>query len=750
MTSWQKWARLGVLVFGIAVGVVVYLGMGERVRPVVAQPVKRFDANATVETAAGFVQRLEGSESKFEVKFDRSLAYDDNTLRMFKVRIVPPLRGGRQYLVSANEGLSGQQQRVLQLAGDVRVEASDGFRMTTEAGTFNQDDAIAKAPGAVMFGRGRMSGSGQDVSYDTNADVLVILKDPHVVTTAEDGGTILEFTAGSATLDRAQHLLTLDGMVHILKGEQTFDSDRAVAFLNDGNDVVTRIEMRGNSRVSGESKGVAGMSARDIDLDYTDDGATLETAALQGTATLATPGQNGTPGRQMSGERLELTLDPDGYLTKAVGTGASGRDRVTLVLPADDDVPSRTIRARHLDATGLPGQGLNSVRFTDEVEFLEPAVKPGATDRIVRANVLQTTMVDDRVTGAFFTGSARFEERGLLATAPTMNYVPDQSRVELRDADAKGGPHIEDERMVTDAGEITVTLSPRQVRAGKGVRTTLRPPRDKPGAKPTSGSRLPGVFKQDEAAAVTSWELEYSGESGRTVYVGNPTRRATILQGPNTIVADRLELDQDTGDLVALGNANTRLGLASGESAGVAREIRFDNEQRTIRYASVPGSAAPARGGRNAAAAGPTRGAARGAAVSAPAAPAASSLAGPPLARLNGGEGDLQGETIVVMLAAAENRVEQVEVTSNVLLVLDRERKATGDYLVYRTATEEYELTGTAPTMVKLIERRSVDCYESTGRRLTYHRPTSTMRIDGRSETLASVSRNPCATTPAR
>jgi lipopolysaccharide export system protein LptA len=756
MTSWQKQARFGVLVFGVAVAVVVYLGLGERVTPAAPKSVVREDPTAIAETKAGLIERLQGAERKFEVTFEKSLTYSDNTIRNFGVRIKPQAHDGRQFIVNAKEGHSGQSQRVLQLAGDVTVTASDGFQMATEAGTFNQDDGIARAPAAVKFGRGRMSGSGRDASYDTNQDVLVIASEPHVVTTEDDGGMLLEFTAAAATLDRAQHLLTLDGMVHIIRGEQTFDCDRAVAFLNDANDIVTRIEMRGNSRVSGGSTSVAGMSASDIDLDYTDDGATLETTALQGGASVTMSGKDGAPGRQMSGERLELTLDPEGYLTKTVGFGAPGSARVALALPADGDVPARTIKARHLDATGLPGRGLTAARFTDEVEFREQAPFADKTDRVVTAGSLQTAMDGDRVNEAFFAGGTRFEERGLVATAPSVKYLPDRNRLELRNVDAKGGPRIEDERMRTEAREIDVTLSPRRVQARLGVRTTLQPPaKEQPGGKPATGSRLPGVFNQDQPATVTAQDLDYSGESGRAVYTGS-TSRATLGQGPdNTISAGRLELDQENGDLVAVGNAGTRLTLASGESIGVAHEIRLDNAKRTIRYTTPPAEPAPARSGAAppavpapAAAPGKVPEGPRGTVATTPAAP----LVRPAPARLNGPDGLIRGETIVVTLAADENRIAQVDVSKTVSVEFDkaRTRTATADRLIYDAAQERYQLTGTTATPVRLVERRPPDCRENTGHSLTYHKPTDNMVMVGEGGTRASASWKSCAAGPAR
>ena len=60
------------------------------------------------------------------------------------------------------------------------MTASDGFIVKADTATFNQDNGIMTAPGAVTFERGRMTGSGTGMSYDKNADVLSLAEQSHV------------------------------------------------------------------------------------------------------------------------------------------------------------------------------------------------------------------------------------------------------------------------------------------------------------------------------------------------------------------------------------------------------------------------------------------------------------------------------------------------------------------------------------------------------------------------------------------
>ena len=135
----------------------------------------------------------------------------------------------------------------------------------------------------------------------------------------EQGATTLDFTSGSAVLDRFHDVLTLDGKVHVLRDMQVMDADRATAHLAPNDEFVTFIEMRGNSRVAGGGGTLDAMSARDIDLDYTDDGKLLERAALIGMAGLTMTGANGAAGRQLIGDSIEVKLAADGAVTSATG-----------------------------------------------------------------------------------------------------------------------------------------------------------------------------------------------------------------------------------------------------------------------------------------------------------------------------------------------------------------------------------------------------------------------------------------------
>ena len=145
--------------------------------------------------------------------------------------------------------------------------------------------------------------------------MLTIAEQAKINMSDEAGQPTTEFTAGSSVLDRLQNILTLDGKAHVLRNQQVIDADHVTTRLSDDEQIVQYIELRNNARVTGGAS-IDSMSARDIDMDYTDDGSALERVALNGGAGVAMKGLGGS-GRQIVGEALEVRLAPDGVDRRA-------------------------------------------------------------------------------------------------------------------------------------------------------------------------------------------------------------------------------------------------------------------------------------------------------------------------------------------------------------------------------------------------------------------------------------------------
>jgi LPS export ABC transporter protein LptC len=725
MATWHKRARLVVALFGIVFAVIVYAAMRERPTAAPASPVTRMDPKSVLEMYSSMFDRFTESTKNFEITWERSQTYADGSTKQFGVAIVVHKAENRTFKVTAAQAETGKDQVEIALEGSVRLEDSDGFFLTADAATYNRKESIASAPGAVRFGKGRMSGSGVGMTYDHANDVLTVADQARVATTDDAGGTTMDFSAGTATLDRIRHVLELEKAVHALRGEQLIDTDHGVARLNDKDEVITFIELRGNSRVAGGDASIDAMSARDIDLDYTDDGQKLEAVALTGAAAIAMAAGEAGTGRQIMGEMIRLDLAADGSITRAMASGD-----VRLDLPAAASAPPRSIRAQVLEGTGEPGKGLTNTTFERDVLFTEQ-MKAGETARTARAQRLEAALTNDVVSKASFTGDVSFEEAGLKACASRIDYEPDQGTLALSGATTGGNPIVAEEQIAIEAQSIEVALADRHMVAKGLVTTQLRaatrcsPAAARPSPEQRS-NRLPGLLKQDAAATVTAGALDYAGASGTAVYTG----RALLSQGDTSIRADTVTIDQSTGDLTAIGNAISTMMMDGEVSTGYAHEVRYVDAKRLIRYAAPPPATvipvpAPPPG--------PVPG--RGAA------PAREPY-------VSGPQGDVRAEgRIEIILAEGGGKAERIAAYNNVRLNQGLRRATGGAQLTYYPDEQKYVMTGAAPAPVVLV----AECREFRGKSLTFYKSTDRIIIDGEEERRTETTRSsgPCAAAPA-
>lgn len=727
--NWQRRTRIGLAIFGAAVATVVYFSIGERRAPTAPVQVPRFDPNSQVEVEQGEAQRLRATVRDFSIKFARSLAYGDGSQKMFEVQITVNKADGRTYVVTADEAIAGKDQRQRQLTGHVVLKVSDGFELTTDRATHNQDDSIVRAPGAVAFSKGHMTGSGGDAIYDQTRDILTIAEQAKINMTDEKGQPTTDFSAGTAVLDRQQNTLTLDGQAHVLRNQQVIDADHVLTRLSDDEQIVQYIELRNNARVTGGTS-IDSMSARDIDMDYSDDGRALERVTLNGGAGVAMKGSSGA-GRQIVGDALDVRLAPDGAIIALIG-----RDKVRLDLPASGDTPAGSISADTLEGTGEAGRGLTTTEFRGKVEYRE-AGKRGAMDRVVRAQSLTAMLADDAISDATFKERVTFEDQGLSARAAEISYLPKQNKIVLRGTDAGGPPHVSVDQISIDARTIDVGLEGRQIMATE-VKTALAPQKNAQARdSSTSGIAIPGLLKQDQAANINANALDYRGQDGQAVYRGG----ATLWQGSTTIRADAISLDQQKSNLVATGSAKSTLELDTGLSSGSGNEIRYDDQKRLVTYSGAPLPPTTERGAGSA-----------GARIGAP----SDARRAVPVrdAQLSGPQGDLRGERIEIALAKEGNKVERLEGYTGVTLKLDK-RTAVGSRLTYYASEERYVMSAAGTTRVTVTDVQTapsgaVTCRETVGRTLTFYKSTDTISVDGNDQNRTETQVKACAPPSSR
>jgi lipopolysaccharide export system protein LptA len=676
--KWQKKARFALAIFGIALVVVLYAAVRERQEAAPVDRPVRLDPQAIVESIGGTFEQLRAARQDYFIEYERQLTYEGGAAKFVGLKISSRGRAGRDFVVSGREAQATGDQQVLDIAGEVSMSVSDGLMVTADRATFNRLDGTLSIPGQVSFQKGGISGSGVGMTYNQESDLLVLQQQTHVTETDPQGKVVTEFSSASATLSRPDNFLSLAGNVQVMRDGQLIVADRGIARLSENEEYVTFIELRGNTSITGGAT-FETLSARDVDLDYTDDGTLLERVALSGGGAIGFKGEGGAMGRQLAGESLDVGFAPDGTVVRIVGdTG------VRIDFPAAADSPARTISSRTLDANGEPGRGLTRATFTDTVEYREAAQR-AAGARVVHAGVLVASLSGDAVTTARFSGGTRFEEAGLQASAADAEYDPARGTLRLTGSHAGAPPRVADEQITIEAANIDVTLQGRTMIARDSVRTTVQPQQQ-------GTNRLPRMLEQGRPVTINAEALSYEGASGRAIYRGN----ADLLQGSTSIRAQVLTLDRATGDLIATGSARSSMTLDAGTSQGSAAEIRYDDGRRLITY-DTPASRPPAP---------------------------------PAWSRLSGAQGDLTAARIEVILAPQGSEVERLEATTGVSIRLET-RRATSTRMIYYASDNRYELTGLPTAPVNVVE----NCRETTGRTVTLFRDSDRIIVDGNEET---------------
>jgi LPS export ABC transporter protein LptC/lipopolysaccharide transport protein LptA len=738
--TWQKQARAVIAVFVVIfIGLVVYSLRHRKVPQGSAAIPERRDKDCVLEnTQSGEYKTAKDGKVVFAVKFGAQCSYQDGRTRLGNGVHITFTRNGKPYTIESREAdvtQSGDDLNTGHFVGAVKL-TSEGTEITTDDATYDKPSGMLKAPGAVAFTRGRMNGTGVGATYDFNREVLWLLAKPHVTVSADEKGQgALDATAESIGLARIEHYLKLTRTAHITAEGRVIDADEITIHLTENNERVQLMELRGNSRItgSGESGGPQSMSARDIDLNYAEDGRTLQHSHLVANSVVQLPGQGTSAGKRIAGNTIDLAMSPDG---KTV-TNLNATENVQVDLPAEGDDPAKRIRSATLTATGPPEAGLQNATFGGNVDYRETRAARGNLPAIDRQARSITLIVGTKpgfgaIEQADFRGNVHFTDGPqVVADATHAIYHVDRDQIDLSPSEDPGppAPRVGDGRMTVEARTIEFSLGSRKLKADTKVRSSMLPqqkpagtdrgqtgvrPGSDPGqtrvrpgtdtgqatAKPAPSSGQPGqttthvpsILQQDQPVTVTSNRLEYDGAFGHAVYVGN----SRLWQGATKVNGDTIIVDDNTGNLEARVNVHTEMMMddvdpktnerKSTKTTGDADTFLYDDAKRLATYTGK--------------------------------------------AHLVSAQGDLTGEKLELYLMKDTNELERIEAygANGSVVFKDSSRVATGARLTYLEKDETYHMTGIP---VEAIEIAPNDCKKSVGATLTFQRAVDTLTMKG-------------------
>ena len=659
-----------------------------RPREAAAPPAKidNVPPDTKIITSGGDAIQLKGDKRNLRVEFDRQTTSQAGDNKLHGVKISVENREGRNYVITGKEAFIGPQNSSFDVRGDVRLETSDGLVAQSQQATYVDVEKIVRVPGAVTFKRGRMTGSGVGFTYDEQRDTMWILDKADVKFAPEKNLGAMAFTAGAFGYARRDRYMRLERTLHIDREGQQIDATESTVRLFPDRDEMDYLELRGGSKITGgpKDKAMKSMSANDINIDYAEDGQTMQNATLAGLAAIELAPKQGTTGQKLTGNFMEIGLEPDGSVRNI-----SARDNVTATLPATKETTARTIRSTAMTAAGNT-QGLNQMVFSEGVEYREAASKTQGA-RAANARRLEAKL--DPAAGvmqeAHFSGNFDFTDGPMRAVSNDARYLVTEGTLALSGKEIT--PEIRDESLTLLAEAIDVTLDPRKMTAKGNVRSTLLPPK-KPAGN-AQATKRPGLLGDKEPVNILSTALIYDEVKKTAEYTG----QARLFQGATSINADKLTLDETKGDLTATGKVVTNLEITNKQTEAAAKPKPTIGRADTFAYADETRVATYTTN-----------------------------------AQFDGDQGHLSAGKLELHLAKGENSLERLVATTSVSALVDK-RTVTGTRLTYSTAEDNYVVVG-AP--VKMVD---ADCQETSGRTLTFWKASDRVVVDGNNEVRAQT-----------
>lgn len=694
MTLWQRRARLAAAAVAIGGAVGAYWMTGTRRTPPPPPPVTELPPAVTARTTAGQAEQTTGLRQDFSLTFKEQVTYSDNRTVASDLKVTVRQRETQTFVIAGREGTIGAGQSSVALAGDVVLTGHDGLVARSDTATYADGEGIVRAPGPVTFDRGKTHGAGIGFTFDKRRDVLSILEQATAhVEDSQEG--VMDLSAGAFTDARRDRFMQLLQDARVRRPGQTLAADEMLVYLRPDRDEPDAMELRGHASIAGNRGfgNLRAMRAATINIDYADDGRTVQHVTMAGQASLALAGSTPkAPGQQLAAEWIDIAMGPDGAITSLVA-----REQLLVTLPPDGAAPARTIRAAELTGDGVAGAGLTAMRFTGGVDFREGGTAKTAPARTATSSTLTLALNAaggaDRAT---FADNVAFTDGTLKAVATEARYFMVDDRLQLLGRPG-AAPRVTDTGLDVSAADIAIGLATNAVSAKGSVSSVMQPAASRTG---TGTGKTPALLAGDQPLFAAAEALEYDSQARRATYTG----KARLWQGATDIRAATVALDEQKGDLSASGGVTSTLALgAATATAGtpargtIARgqTMTYDDATRTATYTTA--------------------------------------------AQMSGPEGDLSADRIVLVLAPADRALDRIEGAGTVIARVEA-RDARGATLKYFAADGRYVMTGAPVTFTE-------ECRVTTGRTLTFFGTAGKLIVDG-NEAARTVSKGGGRCTP--
>jgi lipopolysaccharide export system protein LptA len=519
---------------------------------------------------------------------------------------------------------------------------------------------------------------------------------------------------------RLEHYIKFQGDAHMDGEGHVTTSDESTAYLTPDDNRVTRIELRGNSRITSKGgNGPQDMRARDIDMTYAADGRTLQATHMVENAVVRLPGEKGKPGKQIAGKGIDISLAPDGETV----TNLTAADSVQVDLPPDGEIPARRIRSAILLATGAPaapGQpgGIRNATFGGVVEYREHRDARGKLtliDRTAKSDKLEIQTkpgFGDLERADFHTNVHFTDGPQTTADAPLAVYSIKDDRLDLApgQGEAGKGPHVSDGRVTIDAKNIQMALSAQKMKADTNVRSVMI---QQQGKGNDAAVKVPSMLKQDRPVYVKSNRLDYDSGASLATYEGN-SRLWQDGDDGSTILADKIIIDDKTGNLHAVTNVTTSTFMTTADQPDKAKPKAQKQDPTVTKATDMVYEDARHR---------------------------ATYTGG---VHMSGPDGDVTSDSLELFFTEQGGQLERAEAEGNVVSK-QTNRRAFGKHLSYSAKDDVYTMTG-APAMV--YDDTAPNCKLTKAPTVSFRKDVSTGSATGNGTFNQKSEAVPCGSGP--
>ena len=522
--------------------------------------------------------------------------------------------------VSGDLSAEGEVQIALQGRPASRGEAGAPIEITARGLTYNVKRGTGSIAQGIEFSMGGARGSAGSATLDSHAGradfaggiTLQWRRPAHADLVLHSATAWVEREAG--TNDAAQ--VHFEGTTEIRQGAESLRAARM--------DLKVRSDQTlSDFRASGDveatedrTEGAIEAQAQEVNARFADDGyQTLSGLELGGGVEIRERASGGN--RSLHAARMRVEVDGNGDLTRLV---ASQDARLDL-----SGQPSAQLAAPELDftfagaanGTGARLPRLAAISSAQGRAQMRRGEETAEADRVTIAldgkQQPQFARADGDVRASGQAGSLRSQALDLRFAAapssgnPQLAEAVAQGRVQIADGDrylsadrlhydAASGTTICTGQVV--AGDASARLSApaltfvsgaegsERVMATEGVAASLLP-----GA---GGAALPNANPR-EPVAVTARSLMWNGRQGKQKASGTAVFEdgVRVMQAPNLLRADRLQVDADREQLFADGHVRTSAEGASGQAPGMknqgavtvaAERLEYDGTKRIAVY----------------------------------------------------------------------------------------------------------------------------------------------------------------------